>query len=276
MKRFILLTFCILLSVSLFSKEWELVVCTVFKDEGEYLEEWLNHNLDLGVEHFFLFDDKSSDNFKVVLKPYLDRGLITLAPLDMNNPGNHPGCYSGYQMLKTHQVMQNFGHRFKWVAAIDVDEFIVPNKHNSLVEYLHDIERNVPNVGFVSIPWFNFGTSFIEKAPYGQMTNVLTMREKYGGCMSKIIYYVSRVQEPYSHHYANALPGFKPVYADFPDNIQLNHYALRDMNYVCTVRGPLRNWDNRYPPTEVMLVTWNDVYDDAIFNFRSRNQQAVD
>lgn len=262
------------LSLSLFSKEWELVVCTVFKDEGEYLEEWLNHYLDLGVDHFFLFDDASTDNFREVLKPYLNNGLITLAPLNMDNPGNHLGCYSGYQLVKINEVFQTFGHRIKWLAAIDVDEYIVPNKHLSLVDYLRDIEIEVSNVGFVSIPWFNFGTSFIEKIPYGQLTNFLTLRESEGGCMAKIIYYVGRTHACYGHHFANALPGFVPVQARFPDDIQLNHYSLRDRDFVRTVRGPLRNWDNRYPPTEVMLTIWNDVYDDAIFQFRARHMHA--
>ena len=224
----------------------------------------------MGVQHFFLFEDESSDNFQAVLKPYLDQGLITLAQLNMCNPGNHPGCYSGYQMLKTYEVMKNYGYQIKWLAAIDVDEYIVPNKHDSLIDYLRDIQQNVPNVGFVSLPWFNLGTSFVEKAPYGQMVDVLTLREAEGSMMSKIIYFVGRTEKPYSHHYANAKPGFVPVYARFPDDIQLNHYCLRDMNYVRTVRGPLRNWDNRYPPIRVMLFTWNDVYDDAIFRFRTR------
>ncbi|WP_420421963.1 glycosyltransferase family 92 protein [Simkania sp.] len=258
------------LSLTLFSNEWELVVCTVFKNESEYLEEWLNHNLDLGVEHFFLFDDESSDDFLAVLEPYLADGLITLAPLSMDNPGNHPGCYSGYQLFKINEVMQNCGDRIKWLAAIDIDEYIVPNKHSSLIGYLRDIEKEVPNVGFVSIPWFNFGTSYIEKVPYGQMTNFLTLREAGGGAQTKIIYYVGRTHRSYSHHAASALPGFVPVDARFPEEIQLNHYSLRDMNFVRTVRGPLRNWDNRYPPTQEMLGIWNDVYDDAISRFRGR------
>merc|ERR1712159_305020 len=31
-----------------------LSLCTVFRDEGIYLEEWLEYHLMLGVEHFFL------------------------------------------------------------------------------------------------------------------------------------------------------------------------------------------------------------------------------
>jgi len=269
LKRMII-TLLLLCYVPLISKQWDLVVCTVFKNESEYLEEWIEHNLDLGVDHFFLFDDASSDNYIAVLQPYLARGLITLAPLNMHNPNHDPGRYSGYQITKTNVIMSEFGHQIKWLAAIDIDEYVVPNKHDSLIAYLNEIESKVPNVGLVYIPWYNFGTSFCEKVPQGKMTEYLMLRERDGGVTGKIIYFVGRTHAAYSHHDASACAGFQKVRACFPEEIQLNHYSLRDQDFVRNVRGPLRNWDNRYPPVSVMLVNWNDVYDDAILKFRER------
>lgn len=38
-----------------------LAVCAIFKDEAAYLREWLDFHLLMGVEHFYLYDNGSSD-----------------------------------------------------------------------------------------------------------------------------------------------------------------------------------------------------------------------
>lgn len=49
-----------------------MAIGTIFKNEALYLEEWINHYLNRKVDHFFLINDKSDDNY---LEPKID-GLI--------------------------------------------------------------------------------------------------------------------------------------------------------------------------------------------------------
>ena len=55
-----------------------LSIGAVFKDERDYLQEWIDFHRRVGVEHFFLYDNESSDTPEEVLTPYVDDGLVTL------------------------------------------------------------------------------------------------------------------------------------------------------------------------------------------------------
>ena len=54
-------------------------VGAIFRDETQYLAEWLEFHLCQGVEHFFLYNHhSSSDDHEAVLAPYVAAGLVTL------------------------------------------------------------------------------------------------------------------------------------------------------------------------------------------------------
>ena len=45
-------------------------ICAVFKNESHILEEWLLHYIHHGVEHFYLINDNSDDNFETITNKY--------------------------------------------------------------------------------------------------------------------------------------------------------------------------------------------------------------
>ena len=57
---------------------YDLAVTAIFKNEGRYLKEWLDYHLFAGVEHFYLYNNDSSDNYAEVLAPYIEKNLVTL------------------------------------------------------------------------------------------------------------------------------------------------------------------------------------------------------
>ncbi|MBR7025230.1 MAG: glycosyltransferase family 2 protein, partial [Selenomonadaceae bacterium] len=46
---------------------YDLAVVAIFKNEGHYLKEWLDYHLFAGVEHFYLYNNNSTDNYEEVL-----------------------------------------------------------------------------------------------------------------------------------------------------------------------------------------------------------------
>ena len=52
---------------------------TVLQDEARWLPEWMEYHLALGVGHFFLYDDGSTDTLEASLGPYREAELVTLA-----------------------------------------------------------------------------------------------------------------------------------------------------------------------------------------------------
>lgn len=49
------------------------------------MKEWLDHHIGHGVDHFYLVNDGSDDNYYEVLKPYIENRLITMCPAPKKN-----------------------------------------------------------------------------------------------------------------------------------------------------------------------------------------------
>jgi hypothetical protein len=50
-------------------KKYNLSIMAIFKNEQDYMEEWLNHHIKEGIEHFYLYsNDEQMKNY-----PYLKK-----------------------------------------------------------------------------------------------------------------------------------------------------------------------------------------------------------
>ncbi|MCI9362446.1 MAG: glycosyltransferase family 92 protein, partial [Hungatella sp.] len=59
-------------------KKYKVSICAIFKDESSVLREWIEYHLIVGVEHFYLYNNDSIDNYKEILDPYINKGIVTL------------------------------------------------------------------------------------------------------------------------------------------------------------------------------------------------------
>lgn len=126
-------------------KEYNVCVCAIFKQEAFYLKEWIEFHLLVGIEHFFLYNNNSSDNYLEVLEPYLNNGIVTL----IDWPEEHPqrDCYR--------DCIKKYSQKTKWLGFIDIDEFVVPKKFDNLYDFLKTKEH-YPSVIFY---WKYFGAN---------------------------------------------------------------------------------------------------------------------
>ena len=69
---------------------WDLSICAIFQDETPYLKEWLEFHLMAGVQHFYLYNNNSTDNYLQILLPYIKSGTVELmnwpSPIDQIGP----------------------------------------------------------------------------------------------------------------------------------------------------------------------------------------------
>ncbi len=122
----------------------ELAVCAIFKDEARYLGEWLSFHAGVGVGHFYLYNDDSSDDYLEVLAPWLRRGLVTLT--DWNGRGQR----HAYDDCIARQRMHA-----RWIAFIDLDEFLFSPEGGDLPSVLADYR----DVASIFVYWVLFGSS---------------------------------------------------------------------------------------------------------------------
>ena len=122
-----------------------LAIKACFCNEAPYLAEWIAHHLNMGVEHFYLRSHRCTDNWREVLAPFADVVTVEDFPESLGPPQRGP------ENLKTGLVGE-----YRWVACIDIDEFLVPEDPNeTLAGILKDYEK-FPAIG---VHWLVFGSS---------------------------------------------------------------------------------------------------------------------
>ena len=137
-------------------------VCSIFKDEAPFLKEFIEYHYILGVEHIYLYNNNSSDNYLEVLQPYLDNGFVTLVDWEKNfaQAEAYKNCYD------------NAKDETFWLAFIDIDEFIVPYKETDVKDFIKRFEE----FPVVTLYWKIFGTGgIIQRDPEKLVTEQFTV-----------------------------------------------------------------------------------------------------
>lgn len=150
-----------------YDKKYKLSICAIFKDEAPFLAEWVNYHAMLGVEHFYLYNNNSTDNYKEVLNPFIQRGLVTVKPWTKN--------FAQMEVYKDFYETQR--HKTQWVAFLDVDEFICPIEKNSIIEWLYNYDKYPA----ILINFKFFGTGGKTKHDYSRLVT-----EQYIHCWDEL------------------------------------------------------------------------------------------
>lgn len=127
-------------------KKYKISICSIFKNEAQYIKEWIEFHKIVGVDHFYLYNNNSNDNFRDVLEPYISDGLVTLIEWPMAQG----------QIPAYNNCIENYSSETKWIGFIDLDEFVVPNHDNTIYDFLSRFEKNRP---VVFINWKIFCSS---------------------------------------------------------------------------------------------------------------------
>lgn len=133
-----------------------LAVCAIAKNEGPYFIEWIEWYLSQGVERFYIYDNESTDNTKEVLAPYIEKDIVeyNFFPGRKRQLAAYDDCFERHR-LDT-----------RWIAVIDLDEFIVPVRNHSLVDFLKEKE----DAASVEVNWLCYGSGGQKhKTPGGVM-----------------------------------------------------------------------------------------------------------
>lgn len=122
-----------------------LSVVSIFKNEDHVLKEWLDHYIAEGVDHFYLIDNNSTDNWEEILVPYIDSGRVTL----FREKRNH------YQTAAYNELVFPIRDESEWLAVVDLDEFVYgrTGKVSDFIKSLHF------SVNGIRLPWVCFGSS---------------------------------------------------------------------------------------------------------------------
>ena len=137
----------------------DLAIAAILKNEGHYIKEWLDYHLLAGVDHFYLYDNDSTDNYAEIIAPYVDAGLVT---------SKHIGGKSAQFAAYDDAVLN---HRFdcRYMAFVDLDEFILPRTTTDTISAtLDNVLKNFPDASGLAVNWQLYGSSGHEAADYSR------------------------------------------------------------------------------------------------------------
>ena len=104
-------------------------ICAIAKNEESYLIEWLDHHLNLGFNHVYIIDNNDQSGLREFLSDYLEEGFVTIIDFHNIKPSNQVPAYE-YCLL-------NYGHESRWMAFIDIDEFIILKQDKDINTFLN-------------------------------------------------------------------------------------------------------------------------------------------
>ena len=132
----------------------------IVKNEAFYIKEWIEFHRMIGVTHFYIYDNESSDDLYKKLSSYISQGIVTYTYWPTK------GVYSTRleaQLAAYNDSLYKYKYDTKYMGFIDVDEFIVPVNRKNIIEVIDDIFYRYENCGGIGINWRVYGSSYNEK-----------------------------------------------------------------------------------------------------------------
>lgn len=227
--------------------KYKLAVGAMFKNESHSIKEWITHYLHHGVEHFYLINDNSTDNFMEIIKPYSDSNLITL--LNVHEP-----YYFGRQHKLYNKYILPFVKETKWLLMVDLDEYVWSQSNINLQEVLKGFEQ----CGQIQIHEHVFGSNGHINQPK-TIVKSFTKRDTHdpNKDMGKLKYFINSSYDFSSlniHHADFVSKDYNEDTSKFmivsPHYFVINHYNCQSRefwnNVKCT-RGDADNYLIRKP-----------------------------
>lgn len=101
----------------------------IIRNEAKYIQEWIEYHKLIGVDHFYIYDNESTDDLHEILKKYIEEGIVSYIYI----PGQ---CM---QLPAYNDAIARFKELNTWMGFIDSDEFIVLSpSQKSLRSFLND------------------------------------------------------------------------------------------------------------------------------------------
>lgn len=145
------------------NKLFNLVLVTYFKNEALNIREFIRHYINEGVEHFYMIDNGSTDNYLEIINHNTPRGLITIVRDDHN--------HTLPEGLQNNLLRKYFTslliNEANWVIIVDLDEFIYSTDMTSTIsDTLNKFDYNVKRIFLL---WKLFGGNNVIKHPVNDL-----------------------------------------------------------------------------------------------------------
>jgi len=278
MKYFILIFVFTISLVFSHENNKKLAICSIFQDDAKYIPEWIEFHKKQGVSHFYLYENNSTDDFKTILKTYVDSGLIEIICWDFKQKNE-----SEWSQIQTSAYMNcitNYGRRHEWIAFLDTDEFLFSPKGIKISYVLNNFKKYAA----VSVNWVMYGNGGIDKIdPDEKMVDRLCYRTEINASVNHHVKtivrpkYVNNCINPHYFLYQDRKHAVteNKEFIDGPFSqfvsvnlLRINHYWQRDRDFFWKVKTARQKKWRPYSDDDLKNIEnlYNDIYDPILSN----------
>jgi hypothetical protein len=244
------------------------VLSTRVRDDDPHIDEWVRYHLAIGFDFIVIYDNMS---FIPVVNKWGNKVMVYK---DENE-------YQVYPPYDTHAFLLK-NHPTRWLAHLDVDEFIVLYQHASI----NDLLKNYEEFGGLGINWCIYGSSGHLRRPDGLVKDNYLWRtaneyigEEGGNCAVKTIMNIQFFHGVTNPHYCvSSRPTVNEEYTEVINGstnsprklCRINHYYTRSLEeWLFKVhRGNGSNFGPRTMNNWTQVQINSTIYDPILKDFQ--------
>ncbi len=204
----------------------------VFKNESWNLKEWIDHYISRGVDHIYLINDGSTDEFRNILDEY--KNIVTLFENSVSNE------IRGERQIEIYETyLKPIVYDSVWFSILDLDEFLYcPNFIN-----VKDALKNNMDTHEILINWVSFGSNNLITHPKS-IVEGFTKRANDSRDYVKSFKSIFQTQylENFGIHYMSMKTHNTK---NISDVFKINHYLVQSLDFwkhVKMTRGDVNRW----------------------------------
>ena len=218
----------------------------IFKNESHILKEWIDHYLYHGVDHIYLINDNSTDNFSSILQPYIENNYVTL----YNCESNHKRL--GLQSVKYNHYFQEILKDTVWFGILDLDEFLYSPVEVNITKILRQYE----DANQLQINWVHYGSSGYKEQPDNVVNSFINRGEynsikngpdgRYNSHKSIVKTDGNVILGIHSHQYNKNGTGINISFDAKNTPLLINHYAVQSKDFWTNIKMTRGDADSYY------------------------------
>tara|TARA_Y100000591_G_C21837503_1_gene703469 strand:- start:649 stop:1602 length:954 start_codon:yes stop_codon:yes gene_type:complete len=113
----------------------KIIMSTIVKNEDDYIVQWIEFHLNIGIKHFIIYDNSKNNTLQNVLKKYISNNIVVLINwrYHYRNPKKWKDI-SGQTTQQCHSIwaFQNS----KYIGLFDIDEYVNLQNDTNIDNYL--------------------------------------------------------------------------------------------------------------------------------------------
>jgi len=130
---------------------YQISIIAIAKNEENYLIEWIAYHKLIGIDHFYIADNSSTDGTRNLLHKLEKIGIVTLVDWPVKKQAQ-PQWYN--------YARQHYLHETKYMMFLDLDEFLMDEEASKIKQTLLQLLEK-KDTGAVAINWRVMGSAGI-------------------------------------------------------------------------------------------------------------------